>query len=60
MVRKYYVKIGFFSSKMLILAILVSFLVEIFGDFTFRWGMGRGEVLPPFIIIYFFGKMILY
>jgi len=25
MVRKYYVKIGFFSSKMLILAILVSF-----------------------------------
>jgi hypothetical protein len=26
-------------------------MVEIFGDFTFRWG---GEVLPPFIIIFFF------
>ena len=31
-------------------------MVEIFGDFTFRWGVG-GEVLPPFIIIYFFGKI---
>ena len=29
-------------------------MVEIFGDFTFKWG---GEVLPPFIIIYFFGKI---
>ena len=29
-------------------------MVEIFGDFTFRWGVGGGEVLPPFIIIYFF------
>ena len=31
-------------------------MVEIFGDFTFRGGVG-GEVLPPFIIIYFFGKI---
>ena len=27
-------------------------MVEIFSDFTFRWG---GEVVPPFLVIYFFG-----
>ena len=56
MVRKYYVKIGFFSSKMLILAILVSFMVEIFGDFTFRWGVGGGGVTPIYNNLFFLAK----